>query len=576
MNPFAIAGAWSRPLEFVLGLTRLHALYRQARDRGPLESFIDVALRLLRIRVVSEGSIEAIPLDGPTIVVANHPCGAVDGLALAQAVRKRRTDVKLFANHLLLRIPELREHVIGVTVFDIGGRDAVDGVRAARRWLRAGHVLIMFPAGEVSGASSVGRGVDGEWRRGVLKLMAWTNATVVPAFLHAQNRRRFRLIGRIHPLLRTLMLPRELLALGGQSVRVSVGDAIRPARWAMLQDDASRLSYLRARTYALAGREAVQPVDAGGRALAAPEDPAALAGEISALPAETRLLESGPYEVYGAAGASIPTVVREIGRLRELTFRRVGEGTGAPRDLDAFDESYLHLFVWHPASRAVVGAYRVGLTDRLGAMTRPRVLYTRTLFRYGPQLLQQLGPAIELGRSFVRPEFQRDSNALLLLWRGIGTLVAREPRYRFLFGAVSISADYQSLTRQLIARFLSTDAFLSSLADLVRPSRPLTVGPEATRLVDSKVVTSLHDVEQLVVELERGRGLPVLLRHYLKLNAQLLGFNVDPAFGNVLDGLVLVDLLRVKPALLQRYLGREGAAALLRHHNRHLPASRAA
>jgi putative hemolysin len=189
------------------------------------------------------------------------------------------------------------------------------------------------------------------------------------------------------------------------------------------------------------------------------------------------------------------------------------------------------------------------------------------LFRFSGRLLHELGPAIELGRSFVRPEYQRESNALLLLWRGIGAFVAREPRYRHLFGAVSMSADYQSLTRQLVVRFLSTAAFASELAGLVRSRRPLALGSEAVHLVQSRVVSSLEDVEQLVHELEGGRGLPVLLRQYLKLNARLLGFSVDPAFANVLDGLLLVDLLRVKPALLQRFLGREAAASIVAFHN---------
>jgi putative hemolysin len=194
------------------------------------------------------------------------------------------------------------------------------------------------------------------------------------------------------------------------------------------------------------------------------------------------------------------------------------------------------------------------------------VLYSRTLFRYGRRLLGELGPAIELGRSFVRPEYQRESNVLLMLWRGIGAFVAREPRYRYLFGAVSMSADYQSLTRQLVARFLSTGAFASELAGLVRPRRPLPLGPDAAHLVQSRVATSLDDVERLVHELEGDRGLPVLLRQYLKLNARLLGFSVDPAFANVLDGLVLVDLPGVTPALLQRYLGRDAAATIRAVH----------
>ena len=259
-------------------------------------------------------------------------------------------------------------------------------------------------------------------------------------------------------------------------------------------------------------------------------------------------------------------MLREIGRLRESTFRQAGEGTGQARDLDRFDRDYLHLFVWHAGRREVVGAYRLGLTDRLRARYGPRGLYTRTLFRFGAPLLDEIGPAIELGRSFVRPEYQRDSNGLLLLWKGIGRFVARHPRYRRLFGPVSISAEYQSFTRHLLARFLSHQAFASELARLVQPRRALTPEPDTALLVRARVVAHLEDVEALVREVEAGRGLPVLLRQYLKLNARLLGFSVDPGFGNVLDGLMLVDLLEVRPALLQRYFGRDGVARLRAYH----------
>lgn len=565
MSPFEIPLPLGRVAERVLGLRQLDRLYRK-RQAG---NFVDEALRLLQIAIAPAGTVDQIPASGAVIIVANHPCGALDGLALAHLAQRRRADVKLLANHLLLRIPELTAHVIAVNPFQPNDPANARGLREARRWLAAGGVLVVFPAGEVSSIGHSDRAMtDGEWKSGVLKLVDWTAATVVPAFIHAENGWLFRTLGRVHPLLRTMLLVRELLARRGTSVRVSIGAAIAAERLQALAGAEARLAYLRARTYALgehglsAHRSAVEDVFP----VAPAEAPEMLAAEIQALPGRALLLTSGPYEVYCATSAAVPTVVREIGRLREDTFRRVDEGTGQARDLDEFDATYTHLFVWHTGRRCIVGAYRLGLTDRLGAISVPRALYTRTLFRFGPTLLRQLGPAIELGRSFVRAEFQRESNALLLLWRGIGAFVAREPRYRMLFGAVSISANYQSLTRQLLARYLSTSAFLSTLAAHVRPTRPLAVGPDATQLVHSQVVASLDDVEQLVAELEGGRGLPVLLRQYLKLNARLLGFSLDPSFGNVLDGLVLVDLLDVKPALLQRYLGRESAAAFLRHH----------
>ena len=566
MTPSLLALAFWRLAERVSGLTALRQLY----DRRRGGDFIAEALRLLDIAVQCDGKCDAMPARGPLVIIANHPSGALDGLALAHLLRKRRHDVKLLANHLLGSIPELREHIIAIDVF---GRDVgqnTRGLREACRWLAKGGALIVFPSGEVSSVMHAGGGVvDREWQRGFLKLVEWTDAAVVPAFIHAQNRRIFRLAIRIHAWLRTAMLGRELLAKRGTTLRISIGSAIMPSRLRRLPDEPARLAYLRARTYALEhGRE--RPCESPTTTSIPPEAPESLTSEIASLPARARLLISGHYEVYCSTASAMPAVVREIGRLREVTFRLVGEGTGRARDLDRFDETYMHLFVWDRDARCVVGAYRLGLTDRLDAASDPHALYTRSLFQFGAPLLRQLGPAIELGRSFVRVEYQRESNALLLLWRGIGAFVAREPRYRFLFGAVSISARYRSLTRQLLARFLSGDRFLSDLATLVRPSRPLPVERDAAALVQSRVVADLEDVEQLVSEVE-GRGLPVLLRQYLKLNARLLGFSVDPEFGNVLDGLVLVDLLGVKPALLQRHLGREHAATLLEFHGERTP-----
>lgn len=560
--------------EWLLGLRRLGAIYARRGDG----EFVETALRALDIIVdVDRGQLARIPVSGPVILVANHPSGALDGLALAAALLRVRADVRFLGNHLLTRIPDLRTRTIPVDPF--APRSVLNrrGLRSARRWLASGGALIVFPAGEVSSLEGARGGrVDGGWKRGVLRLAAWSGASVVPVFIGGQPTRWLRWAARVDDRLRTAVLPRELLARRGSRVPLMVGTPVSPERLQRLPDDDARLAYLRARTY---GLRPASPSD--GRLMwrarqrpvlpvASPESADLLAADVQALPDDARLLTSGEYEVYCAAAGVLPAVLREIGRLRESTFRQAGEGTGQARDLDRFDRDYLHLFVWHAGRREVVGAYRLGLTDRLRARHGPRGLYTRTLFRFGAPLLDEIGPAIELGRSFVRTEYQRDSNGLLLLWKGIGRFVARHPRYRRLFGPVSISAEYQSFTRHLLARFLSHQAFASDLARLVQPRRALTPEPDTSLLVRARVVAHLEDVEALVREVEAGRGLPVLLRQYLKLNARLLGFSVDPGFGNVLDGLMLVDLLEVRPALLQRYFGRDGVARL---HAYHAPAS---
>jgi putative hemolysin len=295
-----------------------------------------------------------------------------------------------------------------------------------------------------------------------------------------------------------------------------------------------------------------------------PADPASLATNVARSPAEAKLLSSGGFDVYCAAAEQIPSVLEEIGRLRELSFRAVGEGTGASSDLDTFDNHYLHLFLWRPQSREVVGAYRIGQTDQIVASRGLHALYTRTLFRYEAALLNRLPPALELGRSFVRPEYQRDHNALLLLWRGVCRFVQLHPHYRLLFGAVSISARYSDRTRTMLLRFLEQNHLHHDLAGLVESRHPYArEGREPLPAVPA----TLDDADALAARFEHdGRGMPVLLRQYLKLNARVLGFNLDPSFGDVLDALMMVDLLDVDPRILRRYFGPAGARTFLERH----------
>jgi putative hemolysin len=560
-----------RPLlERALGLSALGDLYRHRSATN----FLDDALALLRVTVTAaDEELSNLPGTGPLVVVANHPTGALDGLALASVVRRVRPDIRLLGNHLLHRIPEMQRWTIAVDPFGIGVAASARGLRHAHRWLESGGALIVFPAGEVSSLARAGGGLaDRAWQPGVLRLIEWTSATTVPAFIDVRPSAALRWAARIHPLLRTVLLPRELLAQRGSRPAIALGAPITASRILRLPGPDERLAYLRARTYGLqregapTGRWAWRVRNRRPQPVASPEATGVLADEVRNLPPDSRLVEHGAYDVYCIRAESAPTALREIGRLRELTFRAAGEGTGLPRDLDRFDDEYVHLFVWHRERQEIVGAYRLGLTDEVTRRHGLRGLYTRTLFHFGPRLLQQIGPAIELGRSFVRTEYQREPAPLFLLWKGIGQMVVRHPRYRRLFGPVSISAEYGSLTRHLLARFLSSSGFASDLAGLVRARRPLRPEHEASRLVRTTVVADLHAVEALVEEIEAGRGIPVLLRHYLKLNARLLGFSVDPEFGNVLDGLVLVDLMDVPPAVLQRYLGRDGAEAFRAAH----------
>lgn len=294
---------------------------------------------------------------------------------------------------------------------------------------------------------------------------------------------------------------------------------------------------------------------------------ATLEAEIGALPPDQRLVERGRFHVYCARAGQIPRTLQEIGRLRELTFRAVGEGTGRGTDVDLFDAFYLHLFVWDAHAGSLVGAYRLGLVDEILARHGKRGLYTHSLFKYRTRMLESLSPAIELGRSFVRVEYQRSFAPLLLLWAGIGRFIERSPRYAVLFGPVSISARYAPASRRLIVEYLSAHRADTGLAREVRPRRPFRAGVSAPAPNASAAPGSVEELSRRIAEIEPdGKGVPVLLRHYLELGGRLLGFNLDPDFSDTLDGLIMVDLREVEEAVMVRYMGKRGVASFRAYH----------
>ncbi len=293
-----------------------------------------------------------------------------------------------------------------------------------------------------------------------------------------------------------------------------------------------------------------------------------LRAEVEALPADQHLVTNGQFSVYYARAEQFPWCLQEIGRLRELTFRAAGEGTGKASDIDHFDASYLHLFVWDAKAGVIVGAYRMGLADEIIARHGKHGLYTHSLFRYGDRVLEAMNPAIELGRSFVRAEYQRSYAPLMLLWRGIGQFIVQHPRYAVLFGAVSISNEYEPASRRLIVDFLSANNIEENLARHVKPRRPFRGGgTPAYDRAEFAALNDIEDVSRMVKQIERdSKGVPILLKQYLKLGGRLLAFSADQEFNDALDGLILVDLRASDPRVLARYMGEDGAAAFLSAH----------
>jgi putative hemolysin len=301
-----------------------------------------------------------------------------------------------------------------------------------------------------------------------------------------------------------------------------------------------------------------------------PLDRDLLDDDIVNLPARQKLLESGEFDVYYSNFRQIPNIIREIGRLREIAFRDTDEGTGKELDLDWYDEHYMHLFIWNREKRELIGAYRLGRTDNICKKIGREGLYTTTLFKMKKSLLEDINPALEMGRSFIRPEYQRSFAPLLLLWKGIGHYVHRYPKYKILFGPVSISNDYETSSRQLMVAFLMVHNFLPELAKKVKPVTPFKSSGKISMAHDKKEkgLIDIDDVSDMISDIEGDKkGIPILLKQYLKLGGKLLGFNVDPSFADALDGLILVDLTKTDPRILTRYMPKGGIDEFLEYHS---------
>jgi len=570
--------AVAAPLERLLSLDKIDNLYKSMPLGGNLPEFLAATIRAIGPRYeISPQALERIPKEGPLVVVCNHPFGGLEGIILAEILLRVRPDVKIMANSILRRIRELADLFIFVDPFAGPGAPMrnIAPLRQSLRWLSAGGALGVFPAGEVASLKlSQGKVAEPLWNPNIARLIERSGATVLPICFEGANGPLFQAAGLIHSSLRTALLPREIMNKRSKPVGVRIGAPLEAGRIQRFGDSREVMRHLRLRTLILGAgddrpkKPKLFPMQPPPRneALVGAVHPDILAGEIAGLPQQQFLIASGAFDAVIATAAQIPLGLREIGRLRELTFRKAGEGTGRSCDLDRFDAHYLHLFLWDREARALAGAYRLGATDDILARFGSRGLYCQTLFKFAPNFFRRVSPALEMGRSFVAPDYQKSYSALLLLWKGIAAYVAAYPRYRHLFGPVSIPAEYKDASRQLMAGYFGAAHGLPEFAGLVKPRTPLR-GDPWLRKAAASLVEDIDDMAALLGGIEAdGKGVPVLLRQYLKLGGGLLGFNLDPDFSNVLDGLILVDLLKTEPKQLEKFMGKNGLAAFMAHH----------
>lgn len=539
----------------ILSIGKVNTFYNKNEHLDAI-SFIDNLFEEVGVKFeFNQEELKNLPKEGPFVTVSNHPFGGIEGLMLLKILLTQRSDSKLMTNFLLKKIKPIEHHVIPVNPFE--NKDyynSASGIKETLAHLKNGGVLGTFPAGEVSSFQTNSKRVtDREWQLGLLKLIQKSEVPVVPIYFKGNNGVVFHLLGLIHPILRTAKLPSELMNRSNKTIQVRIGKPISVKDQQSFSSTTQLGRYLRAKTYALGSPLEVKRFFSGKlRALKKPVP------TIDAIPTENLLIDieklrenkqllhtQKEFEIYIASSDDIPNVLTEIGRLRELTFRSVGEGTNRAIDLDEFDLYYHHLFLWDKENNKLVGAYRLGKGGDIMEMYGKRGFYIQSLFKMKKQMDPILRSSIELGRSFVTQEYQRKILPLFLLWKGILYFLIKNPEYRYLIGPVSISNHYSKLSKGLMIEFIKRNFYRADLAEHVTPKKkfkPKYKQVDATALLE-KSGSDIRLLDQFIQEIEPERfNVPVLLKKYIKQNARIIGFNVDPKFGMALDGLMILDL----------------------------------
>ena len=499
--------------------------------------------------VVDETNLKNIPEKGSCIFICNHPTGILDGIVLIDLISRIRPDVKFLGNFLLGRMNVLEKFFIEVDPFDANNTRNIKGIKTALQHVKQGNCLAIFPAGEVSTVHGF-RIQDKKWPTSILKFIRKVNAPIVPMFMSGRNSFPFHFWGFFHPMLRTVQLIRQFNRKDNSTVKVAIGASILPIRVNSLKNkeyadflrmnvDLLRKTFTKKTDTPKATNIVIAPI-------AKSQNKELIVNEINHLEAEYTLFRQGPFTLLFAPPRELKYVMEEIGRLREITFREVGEGTNNELDIDKYDAYYHQLFIWDHEQETIVGAYRVGMGSEIITKYGRKGFYTDSIFQLGKPLNSILHKTIELGRSFIIKPYQGNSVTLMLLWKGILQVLLQHEKYRYLLGPVSISNDYSDISKTLIERYVKKYHFDHYNGKFVTPVHPLP--KEKFRFVKSylKDVNSLELLDKLIIDLEnKQRGVPVLVKRYLQVCGKVLAFNIDIAFNDCLDGLMLLDLKNV-------------------------------
>jgi putative hemolysin len=543
----------------VLKISTLNRFYKNNKHLQGVE-FLDKILDEFQIKFeIPEEDLKRLPKDGAYITVSNHPLGGIDGILLLKLMLEQRKDFKIIANFLLHRIEPMKPYIMPVNPFEDRKdvKSSIIGFKNAILHLREGSPLGIFPAGEVSTYRDGKLMVDRPWEDAAMKLVKKAEVPVVPIYFHAKNSRLFYKLSKISDTFRTAKLPSEVLTQKRRIIKVRIGKPISvedQKEHATLEEFSE---FLRRKTYMLSNafEDKSKILDNISSTLKTPKTPKRIVTpvktelmtkEVDTLRKnDARLLESKNYEVFLAQAKNIPNILQEIGRLREITFREVGEGTNEATDLDTFDTYYHHMFLWDNERKLIAGAYRMGLGSKIFERYGIDGFYLQDLFRFEPELYKMMSQSIEMGRAFIIKEYQQKPMPLFLLWKGIVHITLRFPEHKFLIGGVSISNQFSNFSKSLMIEFMKSHYYDPYIAQYVHPKKEFKVKlKDADKdFVFDETEADLNKFDKFIDEIEPGAlRLPVLLKKYIKQNARLVAFNVDPLFNNAVDGLMYIKI----------------------------------
>ena len=544
----------------LLKISTLNKIYSRNKHLKELE-FLEAILDEFQIKFeIPEEDLKRLPKEGAYITVSNHPLGGIDGILLLKLMIEQRQDFKIIANFLLHRIEPMKPYIMPVNPFEDRKdvKSSIAGFKNAIMHLRDGHPLGVFPAGEVSTYKDGKLVVDKPWEEAAIKLIKKAEVPVVPIYFHAKNSKLFYKLSRISDIFRTAKLPSELLTQKRRTIKVRIGKSISVSDQKEHETIDSFSEFLRRKTYMLSHAFEDKPKILENisntlktppkppKTIAIPGNTETMIKEVELLrEAECRLLESKNYEVFLTPANKIPNILHEIGRLREITFREVGEGTNKAIDLDNFDNYYHHMFLWDNNTKQIAGAYRMGLGSKIFAQYGIDGFYLQDLFRFEPELYKMMSQSIEMGRAFIIKGYQQKPMPLFLLWKGIVHTTLRFPEHKFLIGGVSISNQFSNFSKSLMIEFMKSHYYDPYVAQYVHPKKEFKVKlKDADKdFVFDEAEADLNKFDKIIDEVEPGAlRLPILLKKYIKQNAKLVAFNVDPMFNNAVDGLMYIKI----------------------------------